>query len=65
VTVPSPAHQVCLDLSPKAASAWMFEPPGFGIHALPPHGRMVSHTAYSERFEGPYPFHEADGQLID
>ncbi len=65
VTVPSPAHQVCLDLSPQAASAWMFEPPGFGIHALPPQGRMVSHTAYSASFEGPYPFHEADGQLID
>lgn len=65
VTVPSCAHQVCLDLSPQATSAWIFEPPGFGIHVLPSQGRMVSHTAYSASFEGPYPFHEADGQLID
>lgn len=65
VTVPSPAHQVCLDLSPQAASAWTMEPPGFGIHTLPPGGRMVSHTAYSGIFDGPYPFHEASGQLID
>jgi 3',5'-cyclic-AMP phosphodiesterase len=65
VTVPSPAHQVCLDLSPQAASTWTLEPPGFGIHSLPPSGRMVSHTAYSGAFEGPYPFHEPNGQLID
>ena len=65
VTVPSPAHQVCLDLSPQAASAWTLEPPGFGIHALPPGGRMVSHTAYSGAFDGPYPFYESGGQLID
>jgi len=65
VTVPSPAHQVCLDLSPQAASAWVLEPPAFGIHTLPQGGRMVSHTAYCAAFDGPYPFHEASGQLID
>jgi 3',5'-cyclic AMP phosphodiesterase CpdA len=65
LTVPSPAHQVCLDLSPQAASAWVLEPPGFGIHTLPQGGRMVTHTAYSDAFDGPYPFHEASGQLID
>lgn len=65
VTVPSPAHQVSLDLSPTAASTWALEPPGFGIHTLPRDGRMVSHTAYCGEFLGPYPFHEASGQLID
>ncbi len=65
VTVPSPAHQVCLDLSKQAGSAWNLEPPGFGIHALPASGRMVSHTAYCGVFKGPYPFHEASGQLMD
>lgn len=65
VTVPSVAHQVCLDISPQAASAWNLEPPGFAIHTLPAGGRMVSHTAYSGTFDGPYPFHEANGQLID
>jgi 3',5'-cyclic AMP phosphodiesterase CpdA len=65
VTVPSPAHQVCLDLSPRADSAWILEPPGFGVHSLPQDGRLVSHTAYTGVFDGPYPFHEASGQLID
>ncbi|MFC5523015.1 phosphodiesterase [Polaromonas jejuensis] len=64
MTIPSPAHQVCLDLAPDAASAWTLEPPGFGLHALPDGGRLISHTVASGRYEGPFPFHE-DGQLID
>ena len=63
-TVPSPAHQVCLDLAPDAASAWTLEPPGFGLHALAPGGRLVSHTVASGAYAGPYPFHDA-GALID
>lgn len=63
-TVPSPAHQVCLDLAPDAASAWTLEPAGFAVHALPQDGRLVSHIAASGTYPGPYPFHEA-GQLID
>jgi 3',5'-cyclic-AMP phosphodiesterase len=63
-TVPSPAHQVCLDLAPSAASAWTLEPPGFGLHAFPEHGRLVSHTVASGDYGGAYPFYEA-GQLID
>jgi Icc protein len=63
-TVPSPAHQVCLDLAPDAASAWMLEPPGFGLHVLPDGGRLVSHTVASGSYEGPFPFHEG-AVLID
>src|SRR3989344_5746968 len=62
--VPSPAHQVRLDLAPDAASAWMLEPPGFALHALPAGGRLVSHTVASGQYAGPYPFHDG-GQLID
>ncbi|WP_313295212.1 phosphodiesterase [Diaphorobacter sp.] len=63
-TIPSPAHQVCLDLAPDAASAWTLEPPGYALHALPQGGRLVSHMAASGTFEGPFPFHEG-GKLID
>lgn len=63
-TVPSPAHQVCLDLAPDAASAWVLEPPGFGLHVLPEGGRLVSHTVASGAYEGPFPFHEG-AMLID
>ena len=63
-TVPSPAHQVCLDLDPNAASAWTYEPPAYALHALPKGGRLVSHLAASGAFEGPFPFHDG-GKLID
>ncbi len=63
-TIPSPAHQVCLDLAPDAASAWTLEPPGFALHALPAQGRLVSHLAASGSYDGPFPFHDG-GQLID
>jgi 3',5'-cyclic AMP phosphodiesterase CpdA len=63
-TVPSPAHQVCLDLAADAPSAWTLEPPGFALHALPAGGRLVSHLAASGRYEGPFAFHDG-GQLID
>ena len=64
MTIPSPAHQVCLDLAPDAASAWTLEPPGFALHAHSGSGPLVSHLVASGRFPGPYPFHD-DGQLID
>jgi 3',5'-cyclic-AMP phosphodiesterase len=63
-TAPSPAHQVCLDLSPSAPSSWMLEPPGYALHALPAGGRLITHTVASGQYDGPYPFYEA-GHLID
>ena len=63
-TSPAPAHQVCLDLAPDAASAWVLEPPGFRVHAWSDRGRLVSHLAPCGSFEGPYPFHDG-GSLID
>jgi 3',5'-cyclic AMP phosphodiesterase CpdA len=64
-TSPAPAHQVCLDLSPKAPSAWTLEPPGFRVHAWSAQSRrLVTHLAASGTFEGPFPFHD-NGALID
>lgn len=64
MTAPSPAHQVCLDLAPDAASAWTLEPPGLLLHALPARGPLVSHTVACGQWDGPHPFHDAAG-LID
>ena len=63
-TAPSPAHQVCLDLAPDAASAWILEPPGFHLHAYSGPGRLVTHVAAIGTYEGPFPFHDG-GKLID
>ncbi|MGJ3703594.1 phosphodiesterase [Variovorax sp. AFSI2.2] len=64
-TSPAPAHQVCLDLSANAPSAWTLEPPGFRVHAWSARNRrLVTHLAASGTFEGPFPFHD-NGALID
>lgn len=64
-TCPGPAHQVTLDLAPEAASTFTMEPPGFRVHAWTPATGVVTHLAGSGQFEGPYPFHEEGGGLID
>lgn len=63
-TTPAPAHQVALDLDPRAQSRWILEPPGFRVLAHDGCGGVVSHVAACGEFEGPHPFHEG-GQLID
>ncbi len=64
-TVPSPAHQVALDLAHDAASRFVMEPPAYGLHAFTPETGVISHTAFVGEFAGPYPFYSADGKLID
>ena len=62
---PSPAHAVALDLDPRGPSAFSLEPPACLIHAWRPEGQLVSHISYIGRFDGPYPFFDAEGRLID
>ena len=64
MTAPSTAHAVALDLAADAASEFVMEPPGFLVHAWAPLAGVVSHLAFSGRFDGPYPFHD-EGGLID
>ena len=62
-TCPSPAHQVALDLDPQARDCFVMEPPAFQLHRWDGNA-LVSHTAYVDPFDGPFPFRE-DGRLID
>lgn len=64
LTCPSPAHQVALDIDPDAPSRFQMEPPGFMLHWWND-GRLVTHTAVIGGYDGPHPFHDADGKLID
>lgn len=63
--VPAPAHQVALDLRDDAPSAFMLEPPAYALHRYDAASGLVTHHAYVERAEGPYPFYEPEGGLID
>ena len=63
--VPSPAHQVALDLRDDAPSAFMMEPPAFALHHYDAASGIVTHHAYVDDAAGPYPFYEPEGALID
>ena len=64
LTCPSPAHQVALDIDPDAPSCFRMEPPGFMLHWWNG-GKLISHTAVIGDYDGPYPFFDPDGRLID
>jgi Icc protein len=62
---PSSAHQVALDLRANAPSAFRLEPPAFALHRYALQTGVVTHHAYVDEGEGPFPFYEPDGTLID
>lgn len=62
---PSPAHQVELDLRDEAPSAFVMEPPAYALHHYDPATGIVTHHAYVDKADGPYPFYEPEGDLID
>lgn len=53
---PSVTHQVTLDLTEEGAATFHMEPPAYLLHSYDPVAGFVSHTAYVERYPGPYPF---------
>ncbi len=55
-TGPSVSHQVQLDLEGGEPGGLVFEPPAFQIHQWIAGTGLVTHHAYVERFDGPYPF---------
>ncbi len=50
------AHQVVLDIKEEHEGGIVFEPPAFQLHLVTAAMGLVPHTAYVERFPGPYPF---------
>jgi len=55
---------VALDIHPDAPSRFRMEPPGFMLHWWND-GQLVTHAAVIGDYDGPYPFFDADGKLID
>lgn len=66
---PSPAHAVDLDFDPDAVPSFRLEPPALHLHwwrpTPEPLGAIVTHLSPIGAFEGPHPFFDADGALID
>jgi 3',5'-cyclic AMP phosphodiesterase CpdA len=64
LTSPSPAHQVAFDLRADGPSCFRMEPPGYMLHAW--NGEdFVSHAVAIGDYVGPYPFFDAQGNLLD
>jgi 3',5'-cyclic AMP phosphodiesterase CpdA len=64
-TCPATCHQVALDLRADAPSRFMMEPPGYQLHAWIEGTGLVTHTGVIGDYDGPHPFYEPDGKLID
>jgi 3',5'-cyclic AMP phosphodiesterase CpdA len=64
-TCPATCHQVALDLRPHGRSAFVLEPPGYQLHQWTEGAGLVTHTAVVGEFDGPYPFFDDGGKLID
>ena len=56
-TVPSPVHQVSLDLSSSSQLAtFVMEPPAYILHLWQPSTGLVTHTQYIDQYDGPFSF---------
>lgn len=62
---PSHSHATAFDLSEESPPAFMLEPPVCQLHLWRDGVGLVSHLSFIGRFDGPYPFFDAQGRLID
>ncbi|MEI2385911.1 phosphodiesterase [Breoghania sp. JC706] len=58
---PGVAHQVVLALKDDAPAQFNFEPPAYYLHHWSAEAGLVTHTAYVEKADGPYPFWAGEG----
>jgi 3',5'-cyclic AMP phosphodiesterase CpdA len=61
---PSSSHYVALDTQENAPADWVLEPPSVQLHRWQD-TRLTSHLSFIGTFDGPHPFYDADGNLID
>ncbi len=62
---PSPSHAVAFDLDPAGPPAFIQEPPACRIVHMTEDKRLVADLTYIGNFDGPHPFFDGDGALID
>ena len=62
---PGPSHSCVLDLRADARHLFVLEPPSCDIHYWREDTGLLSHQSFIGQFEGPFPFYDGDGKLID
>ncbi len=63
-SAPGASHQVAFDLRPEGPAQFCLEPAGFLLHRWTPDQGVITHQCVVDRFDGPFPFYDANG-LID
>ncbi len=61
---PSSSHNVAFDLQDDSSADFILEPPTLQLH----HWRndtLISHLSFIGEFDGPHPFYDEEGNLID
>ena len=61
---PSSSHYVALDTREAGPADWMLEPPAIQLYRWQDRA-LISHLSFIGEFEGPHPFYDEDGKLID
>ena len=62
---PNSAHSVTLDLEPDGPSSFTMDPPSVRLFQVTDEGMIVSHLSFIGDFDGPHPFFDKDGKLVD
>ena len=62
---PSSSHSVALDVRPDGPSQFVLEPPTCQLHYWREDTGLISHLSCIGQYEGPYPFFDEHGRLID
>lgn len=62
---PSSSHYVALDLSERSSRDFYLEPPTLQLYEWREGYGMTSHLSFIGEFDGPYPFFDEHGNLID
>jgi 3',5'-cyclic AMP phosphodiesterase CpdA len=62
---PSPCHAVALDLTENRDPAFTMDPPACKLVYLNEDNQLVGHLSYIGTFDGPHPFFNPDGTLVD
>ena len=62
---PGTSHSVALDLNLDGPPAFVLEPPACQLFYQTGDGNLVSHLSFIGDFEGPHPFFDDTGALID
>jgi len=62
---PSSSHYVALDMRKGGPANFTLEPPTVQLHQWRNNKELISHLSFVGSFDGPHPFFDADGKLID